>query len=229
MKINLEPSVIASIEKMQADNERVAGKLKKDALREKARATSTLKKAQQAYDLTVSSKDICYTRHFKRYLAQYKADYLRRYGPELLLALHQKGFTRTQIAKQLEVPKALTEHLLRLALAQASDNAAKIKQPMDIFNLISGQIAHVSYKNEGRSGEVILEWGSGKCRFWYEFGGKGTIAFVNIPTAAHWQAQTGIPLAERERVLQFLGARICRDQAPGHPWEIQENAIVIYE
>lgn len=88
--------------------------------------------------------------------------------------------------------------------------------------------AWLEYDEEGRSGYVILHHGKTVYRFSYEFGGGSTLAIIDIPAASHWEAYTGLPLADREAILEFIGLQVVADKAPGHRYRIDPDALVIY-
>ncbi len=88
--------------------------------------------------------------------------------------------------------------------------------------------AWLEYEEDGRSGSVIFHHGKTTNRFYYEFGGDTTLVIIDIPTAAQWETRTGLPLAERELILDFIGKKVVADKAPGYSYRVENSAIVIY-
>ncbi len=106
---------------------------------------------------------------------------------------------------------------------------AQDKQPaFQRDDLIEGQIAHISYANQGRGGDVIVKWGDKSLTLWWEFSGGDALAYINIPSAEHWESLTGIPLAERDQTLHFIGKTVVRDQASGRRFSVENTEITIY-
>ena len=54
------------------------------------------------------------------------------------------------------------------------------------------------------------------------------MVIITIPTASQWAAHTGLPLEEREAILEFIGLQVVADKAPGHRYRIDHDALVIY-
>ncbi|MBU6341091.1 MAG: hypothetical protein KGS48_06315 [Bacteroidetes bacterium] len=83
----------------------------------------------------------------------------------------------------------------------------------------------VQYRSEGRSGTVIYTEGERCINLYYEFGGGDCVAWLNVPDADHWEAETGFLLSEREDIVQFIAETVRRDQASNCRIEITENSI----
>ena len=94
------------------------------------------------------------------------------------------------------------------------------------FKKLGAADARVRYEQEGRGGTVIFERGATVLRFYWEFGGGDALALVFVPEAGQWEAQTGLPLAERLPVLDFVAARILADRG-GRYYKLEGNALVI--
>lgn len=87
----------------------------------------------------------------------------------------------------------------------------------------------VYFYTEGRGGDFSYESHEGNFTSWWEFGGGDALAILNVPSAEHWEAQTGIPLTKRAAVLEFIGRETVRKQTTSGrgTFEVQENFIVI--
>lgn len=98
------------------------------------------------------------------------------------------------------------------------------------FEKIDDQhIGHVAYEQDGRSGYVVFLRNDLTARFYFEFAGGDMLAVISIPTEDQWEQQTGIPLADRKTVLEFVAGRVVRDQAPKGKYFIGEKDILISE
>ncbi|HZV71189.1 MAG TPA: hypothetical protein VFG10_16660 [Saprospiraceae bacterium] len=91
----------------------------------------------------------------------------------------------------------------------------------------TNHVANVAYEDQGRAGNVIFYREDVKLKFWYEFGGGLSLAFIDVPKEEHWTSETGLPLEDRLPILNFIGERVIRDQATGYRYEIKEDAINI--
>ncbi|HEX2838090.1 MAG TPA: hypothetical protein VHN77_08195 [Phycisphaerales bacterium] len=75
--------------------------------------------------------------------------------------------------------------------------------------------ARVTFVNEGRSGRVVFTQGLKTFDMYFEFGGGNVVAVIDVPSAAEWGAKTGIPVAMRGAILEFVGRSVVRDQTGG--------------
>lgn len=83
-----------------------------------------------------------------------------------------------------------------------------------LLGLLFGRPAHpkVTYSNEGRYGHVHYQSPEADFSLYYEFGGGNCVACISIPGAENWEKETGVPLAQRDAVLQFIGEHVVQDQ-----------------
>lgn len=88
----------------------------------------------------------------------------------------------------------------------------------------------VSYKEYGRSNDVIYTEGDKMAKFISEFGTGNCIFYIHIPTEENWERETGFSVAERADILQFVAETVLRDQttSAGAYFEIEENWINFY-
>ena len=94
-------------------------------------------------------------------------------------------------------------------------NFPSIKMNIRKFlGLLSGEKKHpqISYSSEGRYGHVHYQSPETAFALYYEFGGGNCVACISIPSPASWEAETSLPLARRESVLQFIGQQVVQDQ-----------------
>ena len=122
-----------------------------------------------------------------------------------------------------EIPSDMLKRILEIPAQILADVWFKLGfDKMDELH-----IGNVAYEGEGRSGYVIFYRNDLTARFYYEFGGGDTVAIISIPTPERWEAQTKMPLSERQVVLEFIANRVIRDQAPGCKYFIGDSDILI--
>lgn len=86
-------------------------------------------------------------------------------------------------------------------------------------------VRRVRCENQGRSGRVVVDVGDRVVSFWHEIGGGSTKWFIDVPAPADWEARTGVPLAERDELLQFVATEVQRQQCPGWRFSIGVDSI----
>ncbi|MBK9981696.1 MAG: hypothetical protein IPP15_04610 [Saprospiraceae bacterium] len=122
------------------------------------------------------------------------------------------GMSSNDIMKELEVPAKM--------MADAWNN-------IGFAPLGKTHVGHVAYEEEDRAGNVIFYREDIMLKFGYEFRDGLSLAFINVPKAEKWKAETGLPLDDRLPILNFIGERVIRDKAEGYKYEIQDDAINI--
>jgi hypothetical protein len=122
-----------------------------------------------------------------------------------------------------EIPSNMLKRILNLPVKLLADIWLKL----GFEKLDESHVANVGYANEGRTGYVIFYRNDLTVRFFFEFGGGDTVAIITIPTPDRWEAETKIPLADRQTVLEFIAKRVIRDQASGCRYFIGESDILI--
>jgi hypothetical protein len=194
-----------------------------EALANLDKQSEALNKArEQAIDQEIAAKDELHriqneaeklsqefiTQHRKEYDGRLKNDTLM----EVTQKLMQAGRSSTEIKLWLEVSDEMIAHAFRYLN----------------FESLGDRMANVYYDNKGRAGDVYFNWDGLILKFPYEFGGGNTLATIDVPSPDHWEAETSIPVAQRELVLEFIAKRVVRDQAPEHEYKITDNFIQIY-
>lgn len=122
-----------------------------------------------------------------------------------------------------EIPSDMLKRILEIPAKILADVWFKL----GFDKLDENHVGNVGYVNEGRTGYVIFYRNDLTARFYFEFGGENTVAIITIPPPDRWQAETKIPLADRQTVLEFIAKRVIRDQAPGCKYFIGETDILI--
>lgn len=87
--------------------------------------------------------------------------------------------------------------------------------------------ATIRYTQNGRGGTITYQQEATQLRFDWEFGGGNCVAIIFVPTEAQWEKATGLPLLERQKVLEFVAQQVVRDQAPSCHYEISDPWIEI--
>lgn len=90
--------------------------------------------------------------------------------------------------------------------------------------------ARLSYASQGRGGQVVFTNRTTRFELYYEFGGGNCLALIYVPTEKEWQRATGMPVAERQRVLTFIARQVIADQTSfgRSRYEISDDCITIY-
>lgn len=148
--------------------------------------------------------------------------YIEKHRQQLAEETHQK--TLLSVVKNL-VEAGRSDAEIRAWLAVPDSMLEEAHAAMG-FTKLGAADARVRYEQEGRGGTVIFERGPTLLRFYWEFGGGDALALVFVPEAEQWEAQTGLPRAERLPILDFVATRILADQG-GRYYKLEGNVLVI--
>ena len=90
--------------------------------------------------------------------------------------------------------------------------------------------ARISYINQGREGKVVFSQGLTSFEMYFAFGGGDTLATIDVPSSIDWSRHTGLPLASRHPILEFIGQSVARDQTTEGRgrYEIHDQYISIH-
>jgi len=98
-----------------------------------------------------------------------------------------------------------------------------------ILNELAGKFTRkVEYEGNLRSGIIIYVENDKRVKFDTEMGGGNCLFYVFLPNKERWESTTGIPLSERDNVLEFIAISANRDQASSCYYEITEDYITYY-
>jgi hypothetical protein len=88
----------------------------------------------------------------------------------------------------------------------------------------------VSYKEYGRSNDVIYTDGEKMAKFYSEIGTGNCIFYIHIPSVENWESETDFSVAERDEILQFIAETVLRDKttSSGAYFEIEDKWINFY-
>lgn len=84
----------------------------------------------------------------------------------------------------------------------------------------------LDYEGNFRAGTITYMDGERRIRFWHEMAGAPYKFFIDIPSAAQWEAATGVPLAERDAIVRFVAETVQREQASSWSFEIRDTDIL---
>ena len=192
---------MANIDKVNADLQKEQEKaidLQRDAREEIKRIEREAHQISEAY----------IEKHRKEYLAQIRSEVLEDVVRKLILNEVPSDKLKTWLELS---PKMLADVWFYLGF-EALDDA---------------HIAHVAYDGQGRSGHVVFYRNDMTMHFPYEFGGGDALAIIDIPKVENWKKTTGLPLSDRDTILEFVAKRVVRDQAPKGRYLIHPDHIVI--
>ncbi|MBK6375298.1 MAG: hypothetical protein IPF67_19985 [Saprospiraceae bacterium] len=98
-----------------------------------------------------------------------------------------------------------------------------------ILNELAGKFTRkVEYEGNLRSGIIIYVENDKRVKFDTEMGGGNCLFYVFLPNKERWEGATGIPISERDNVLEFIAISANRDQASSCYYEITEDYITYY-
>lgn len=86
----------------------------------------------------------------------------------------------------------------------------------------------IEYEGTLRGGSVIYIDGDRRLSFDNELCGGAMKCTIYVPSAEHWLAATGVPLAERDEIIAYVAQRVQREQASSWRYEITSNSIDFY-
>ncbi len=129
---------------------------------------------------------------------------------DVVKALLQAGRSGEEIQTWLSVPAELIE-TARMHLG---------------FKKLGPNEARVTYYQSGRGGVITLQRDTKTVNFDWEFGGGDALALIFLPGEEFWESSTGIPLADRLPLLDFLATRVMADQG-GSGYRLSGNVLEI--
>ncbi|RZM17713.1 MAG: hypothetical protein EOO88_42650 [Pedobacter sp.] len=93
----------------------------------------------------------------------------------------------------------------------------------------AGNGPQLSYSEGGRSGTIRYTSSETSFDIWYEFAMPPALVIIGIPESRHWEAQTKIPLSQREDTLQFIANQVIKDKLTGDGYALfDEQFITLY-
>nr|WP_316640561.1 hypothetical protein [uncultured Roseateles sp.] len=86
----------------------------------------------------------------------------------------------------------------------------------------------LEYDGTFRAGTITYVEGALRIPFSHEMGGGACKFYIDVPPAALWEADTGVPIARRDEILRFLAETVQRERASSWRFEIEGDAIGYY-
>lgn len=89
--------------------------------------------------------------------------------------------------------------------------------------------ATLAFSSQGRGGTVRYRDHRTAFDMWWEFALPPAVAIIGVATRDAWERDTGIPLGERDRTLEWIADRALRDQvSSGGDFRISEMHITLF-
>ncbi len=85
----------------------------------------------------------------------------------------------------------------------------------------------LEYTQDGRGGSIVYLDGEVSIKFSYELAAPPGIIIIFIPKWQYWESQTGLPLKDRDEILEFVCKQVIIDKARGYRYSIGEEIIDI--
>jgi hypothetical protein len=199
------------MQKMYADAFAAAEKMKEGAMADRQAAAEELNKAKDIRKAAEQNGE----KIALDYFAGKRKTLLDQTREETIFALvvrHLKeGKDENEIMDWLEADKDVIKHCKIIV--------RKEKEIMDK--------PRIEYSQSGRGGTVSYIAGDKKINFDWEFAGGNGVAIIFIPEEKYWVVQTGIPLSQRQAILEFVAKEVIDDKAPDCVYSISDNCIEI--
>lgn len=218
-----------AMQKMLDDNAKAAAAVVAGAQKVRDEMAAEREAAGKALVETTQNEATLSAKYYRQHRNRIEKDLRKQINRDLAAKLLDAAEPPDEVAALLGMPEAeVLEIAQRFGYFEMDVQDFGIPEPDIKWQKMNTSYARVSYEDQGRGGYVVFQLGSTICRFWYEFGGGTTLVFIDVPAEAHWEAQTKIPLAQREQILNFIGQRAIADKAPGYGYRIEPTSIVIF-
>lgn len=217
------------MQKMLDDNAKAAAAVVASAQKVRDEVAAERAAARKALLETTQNTEALSTKYYRQHWNRIEKDLRGQINRDLADKLLYFSIPPDEVVALLGMPEAeVLEIARRFGYFEMDVQDFGIPEPEIKWQKMNTSYARVSYEDQGRGGYVVFQLGSTICRFWYEFGGGTTLVFIDVPAEAHWEAQTKIPLAQRDQILNFIGQRAIADKAPGYGYRIEPTSIVIF-
>jgi len=229
MPVPESSSYKAIMQKMLDDNAKAAAAVVAGAQKVREEVAAEREAARKALLETTQNAPALAAKYYRQHWNRIEKDLREQINRDLAAKLLAVSEPPDEVAALLGMPEAeVLEIAQRFGYFEMEVYDFGIPEPDIKWQKMNTSYARVSYEDQGRGGYVIFQLGNTICRFWYEFGGGTTLVFIDVPAEAHWEAQTKIPLAQRDQILNFIGQRVIADKAPEYGYRIEPTSIVIF-
>lgn len=123
-----------------------------------------------------------------------------------------------------EPPRA-EPHVYRDGFGKEIPNADLEMRAEAVKRLSSLFGRRLEFDGNARAGTVTYIDGKTRIRFSHEMCGGGVNISIDVPSAAQWESATGVALAQRDEILQFVAQETQRQQAPSWRYVIHDDRI----
>ena len=87
----------------------------------------------------------------------------------------------------------------------------------------------LKYTDGGRSGTMHYSSDESSFDMWYELAAGSAVAFIKIPSINFWEAQTKIPVYQRQAVIGFIGNEVVKNKLNNDGYFLlDDNFIMLY-
>lgn len=149
---------------------------------------------------------------------------------QVLLKKYEYGDAPPQPLPEEKIPDTETEPIVyRDGLGNIIENEDLLLREKALRDISRRFRRRITFKGNFRAGSILFTDGDRQLEFYHEMGGGNCLFYVDIPSAADWEKQTGITLAEREDIIRWLAATVHTQQAPSARYEIGDTSIVYYK
>jgi len=212
------PEVIAAMRQMLADNAAAAEAVVAGARAERESAAAERAAAHEALLDARQKTETLATDFSKKHYALLENDIRKNLTRDFADRLLRAGISVGETAQLLDAPEPLVADLARhLGYVQI--------KPAESETTI---YAWAVFEDQGRGGYLTLHWGTNSPRFWYEFAASPALDLLEIPREEQWEAQTNIPLSQRQQALRFMGEQMLTRRPPGCRFRIEVDSVVIF-
>lgn len=176
-------------------------------------AVDEILKTKEARNRLVDEADTIAKEQLEGRRKQIETEIRRTVKLELAERLIRHGRSRSEIISWLDLPPLQVENIRNQIVNTTAPD-------MDAF---------VEITQDGRGGTIKFLHGDNTISMPWEFGGGKALALILIPDSKTWEAQTGYPLAERERILGWIARQVLFQRVPFGIYAIDETAITIFD
>ena len=212
-KVNIPDDYLPMIQKMLADNELAAKAVIDGAQTELDKVLADRAAAKERLEKVKADSKIQSEAFRLKAIEKLKKDIYQQELKDVAAQLLEKGMGVVDVTALLDLPGKTVE---------------EIAETLRIQTIIGSLTMRITYEDQGRGGYINVHFGETTNRWWWEFGGGTTLAIIDIPTAANWEAETKIPVERRTHLLELIAQQVIRDKAEGYRYRIDDNAIVIF-
>ena len=198
----------------------------------------TLKQALENLDrLTEEAKSAHAAAVEAQHAAQQTRAEIERKSDEIARDVLERRRKKMEQELQKKIETALISKLL-YAGRLSEEISAWLEVPIELVESVRSRFVHtsagdvegiVNIKQDGRGGTIHFLQGDHKVSMYWEFGGGRALALIFIPKEETWEKESGFPVSERMRILDWIARQVVYQKASGCNYIIQDDVIEILE